>query len=161
MTASDNLSRPQFAKAIKPGEQLPMFMTPHEIGGMMSGDYGGYHMHEVPQQMRQSYEHQQEKERLRGHTVFPHKLDDVTQAVNDAGGIHSPVRVVHLPSGTAGLYDGHHRAVTALEHGNRLVPVEHYFSSDEVLHDIKHQNGAWCAHCETTPTAPIKKRSWG
>lgn len=160
MSASEHLNVRQFADAIKPGEQLPMFMTPHEIGGMISSDFGT-RMDEVPKRMRGSYEHQQEKERVRGHVPMPHKLDEVTEQVNKDQGIHTPVRVVHLPSGVAGLYDGHHRAATAIEHGDRLVPVEHYFTSHEITHDIKHANQDECYTCGKVPTEPIKKRSWG
>lgn len=159
MVASDHISKRQFTPAIVHGEQLPMFMTPHEIGGMLSADYGT-HVRDVPQRMREQYEHYQERDRLHGHEPGRHKLDRVSEQINQDQGIHSPVRVIHLESGTASLYDGHHRAATALEHGDRLVPVDHYFNHHEIMHDIKHANQDVCYTCGKVPTEPAK-RTWG
>lgn len=139
MTAGDHLSPNQFARAIGPGEQLPMFMTPHEISGMMSADYGGQ-MHEVPQRMRDAYAHQAEKEALHGHTVGPSKLDRLSAQVQADGGIHTPARIVHLPSGVASLYNGHHRGVVAIEQ-NRLLPVDHYFDHKSGMAAVHRDNG--------------------
>lgn len=133
------LNRQQFTKAVGPGEQLPMFMTPHEIGGMMSADFGG-HVRDVPERMRSAYAHQARKESYRGTVLGPSKLDQISDQVKADGGIHTPVRVRHLESGIASLYDGHHRSVTALEQ-NHLVPVDHYFNHHEVMHDIRRDNG--------------------
>jgi hypothetical protein len=144
MTAAEHLSPRQFPKyqpAIEPGQQLPMFMTPHEIGGMMAADFDG-HMRDVPKQMRNAYAHQAEKVALHGHTPGPSKLDRVSEQVEAEGGIHTPVKVTHLPSGVASLYDGHHRSVTALEHGSRLVPVEHYFDHQSAMDAIVRDNTA-------------------
>jgi hypothetical protein len=131
---------PEYQPAIEHGQQLPMFMTPHEIGGMMAADFGG-HMRDVPEQMRSAYAHQAEKVALHGHTPGPSKLDRVSEQVHAEGGIHTPVKVVHLPSGVASLYDGHHRSVTALE-SNRLVPVEHFFDHKTAMDAIVRDNTA-------------------
>jgi hypothetical protein len=141
MTAAEHLSPQQFPEyhpAIGHGEQLPMFMTPHEIGGMLSADFGG-HMRDVPERMRSSYEHQQDKERLRGFDPGQHRLDRLSDQIQEQGGIHTPARIMHLPSGVASLYDGHHRSVVALEQ-NRLVPVEHFFDHKTVMAAIKRGN---------------------
>lgn len=129
----------QFTPAVGHGEQLPMFMTPHEIGGMLSADFGG-HMRDVPQRMRSAYAHQARKESDRGNELGPSKQDVISDQVKAEGGIHTPVRVVHLPSGTASLYDGHHRSSAALEQ-NKLVPVEHYFDHHSAIRDIRRDNG--------------------
>lgn len=114
-----------------------MFMTPHEIGGMMSADFPG-HMRDVPEQMRGTYAHEAEKVSRQGHVPGPSKLDRISEQIHSEGGIHTPVKVTHLPSGVASLYDGHHRSVVALD-TNRLVPVEHYFdhqsASDAIVRD--------------------------
>ncbi len=138
MAASDHLSPnqfPDYQPAIQHGEQLPMFMTPHEIGGMMSGDYGG-HMHEVPQRMRDNYEHQKRQLGLMGHTPGSSNLDLREAEIKEHGGIHTPVKVMHLKSGVASLYDGHHRSVVAMEN-NHLVPVTHYFDHKTAMADVK------------------------
>jgi hypothetical protein len=116
-----------------------MFMTPREIGGMMSADFGG-HVSDVPERMRGAYAHQAEKESFRGHDVGPSKLDRISDQVKAAGGVHTPVKVMNLPSGTSSLYDGHHRAVAAME-GNHLVPVDHYFDHKTVMRAIRRDNG--------------------
>lgn len=157
MSASDHLSQ-QFTPAIEHGQQLPMFMTPHEIAGMHSSEYGG-RMEDVPKRMRDSYEHHAERDRRYGFEPAPSKLDRLSQQVKDAGGIESPVRVAHLASGVSSLYDGHHRAVTALEQ-NKLVPVDHYFNHHDIMHDINHANADVCYTCGKVPDAP-SKRSWG
>lgn len=133
------LNRQQFTPAVGHGEQLPMFMTPHEIGGMMSADFGG-HVRDVPERMRSAYAHQARKESYRGTILGPSKLDQISDQVKAEGGVHTPVRVMHLASGTASLYDGHHRSVAAMEQ-DKLVPVEHYFDHKTVMHDIRRDNG--------------------
>jgi hypothetical protein len=135
MVASDNLNSQQFTPAVGHGEQLPMFMTPHEIGGMMSGDFGG-HVHEVPELMRAQYAHEKRKVELRGHTPGRSTLDHWEAQIKEHGGIHTPVKVMHLASGIASLYDGHHRSVVALEN-DHLVPVTHYFDHKTAMADIK------------------------
>ena len=142
MTASDHLSTfqfPDYQPAIGHGEQLPMFMTPKEIGGMMSADFGG-HMRDVPERMRSSYQHSADTEALRGHTVGRSKLDRISDEVKAEGGVHTPVKVSHLESGVAMFSDGHHRAVSAMEQ-NKLLPVEHYFDHKSVMHAIRRDNG--------------------
>ena len=128
MAASDHLSPNQFPgyqPAVKQGEQLPMFMTPHEIGGMLSPDYLSQ-VKDVPETMRSQYTHMAETDALHGNIRGTSPLDRVHREVKEQGGINKPVKVMHLPSGVAALYDGHHRSVVALE-SNRLVPVEHFF----------------------------------
>jgi len=139
MTAADNLSRRQFTPAIAHGQQLPMFMTPNEIGGMLSADYDT-HVRDVPERMRSAQEHQ-----ARG---GPIKMDRIAKEVRDAGGVERPVRVKHIPeSGIAALYDGHHRAVAAMGQ-DKLIPVEHYFDHHAAMHDIHKDNGDRCWQCD-------------
>jgi hypothetical protein len=135
MTASDNLSPKQFT-------QLPMFMTPDEVRGLRSADYDMRPMHEVPQAMRDRYDHARERDAARGNRWAGTPLDHMATQVGDDGGIHTPARVVHLPSGFTALYDGNHRAVTAME-TNRLLPVEHYSNSTDALADMRKEGAAW------------------
>src|SRR5882672_5181710 len=114
MTASDHLSPMQFTPAVGKGEQLPMFMTPHEIGGMLSPDYLGQ-VKDVGEAMRGQYSHMAATDALHGNSRGTSPLDLVHQEVKEQGGINKPVKVMHLPSGVAALYDGHHRSVVALE----------------------------------------------
>jgi hypothetical protein len=138
MTAAEHLSPHQFPgyqPAIGKGEQLPMFMTPHEIGNMMSADYGG-HVRDVPERMRSRYAHEKQQDELRGHTPGQSTLDLREAEIKEHGGIHTPVKVVHLASGIAALYDGHHRSVVAMEN-NHLVPVTHYFDHKTAMVDVR------------------------
>jgi hypothetical protein len=134
MTASDNLSPRQFT-------QLPMFMTPDEVSGLRSADYDMRPMHEVGQVMRDRYDHEQRRDAARGYAWSGSPLDHMAKQVESDGGIHTPARVVHLPTGYTALYDGHHRAVTALEQ-NRLLPVTHYTDHDTARDEIYAENDA-------------------
>lgn len=117
-------------------EQLQMLMTPKEIGDVRSGDYGFVPMRQVPGEMRRMYQHQSEKNAMRGiHSDSTH-LDRVQESIGKRG-FEESVKVVHsqtLP-GMKSLYDGHHRAVTAMEQ-NRLLPVLHYDNHKQAVDDI-------------------------
>lgn len=148
---NNNLSPHQFTPAIQHGEQLPMFMTPHEIGGMLAADYDG-HMHEVPKRMRGIYAHQAARDAGRGYSPEPSKLDHISEQVKQAGGVETPVRVKHIQqTNVASLYDGHHRAVAAMEQ-DKLIPVEHYFDHHAAMHDIRKDNRDTCDTCGKVPT---------
>lgn len=153
MTASDHLNdsqfQPEYTNLHKAGVQLPMFMTPHEIGGMMSADYS-VNVRHVPERMRSAYAHQARKESYRGTELGPSKQDRIANQVRESGGIEKPVRVLHLESGVSSLYDGNHRASAALEQ-NKLVPVEHFFDHHEVMHEINRDNGDVCFRCGVVP----------
>jgi hypothetical protein len=153
MTASEHLSpsqfTPEYTNLHKPGVQLPMFMTPHEIGGMMSADYG-VNMRHVPERMHAEYEHARSRDEARGHTWGQSKPERIANQVRESGGIEKPVRVLHLESGVSSLYDGNHRAAAALEQ-NKLVPVDHFFDHHEVMHEINRDNGDVCWRCGVVP----------
>ena len=151
MTASDNLSMAQFnperTNLHKAGVQLPMFLTPHEIGGMLSGDYS-VNVRHMPEHLRSKQEHQARKYGDDG----PIKMDQIANEVRESGGIEKPVRVIHHETGVSSLYDGNHRAAAAMDQ-NKLIPVEHYFDHHAVMHDIKKDNADPCWQCgDKVPT---------
>lgn len=155
MTASDNLSpsqfQPEYTNLHKPGVQLPMFMTPHEIGGMMSADHD-VNVRHMPARLRSSQEHAARKYG----DGEPVHMDDIANQVRASGGVEKPVRVIHLPSGVSSLYDGNNRTAAALDQ-NKLVPVDHYFDHHAVMHDIKKDNQDVCYTCGKVPTEYWKR----
>lgn len=146
MTAAEHLSpsqfQPEYTNLHKAGVQLPMFMTPHEIGGMMSADHF-VNVRHMPEHLRSAQEH-----KARG---GPIKMDAIANQVRESGGVEKPVRVVHIHTGVSSLYDGNNRTAAALDQ-NKLVPVDHYFDHHAAMHDINKDNQDTCYTCGKVPT---------
>ena len=104
--------------------QLPMFMTPHEIGSLESGDFGG----PVSESRKHIEAVKNKGDWHTSETAFggpkPY-LEHLKASISESEGVMAPVKVRHNPYMPARLTDGHHRAVVAME-TNRLVPVEHH-----------------------------------
>lgn len=111
-----NLS-PQFA-------QLPMFMTPHEIGSLESGDWPGHPVSEARGHIESVKSHDWHTSETAFGGPKPY-LNHLKSSISESEGVMAPVKVRHNPYMPPRLVDGHHRAVVAME-TNRLVPVEHH-----------------------------------
>lgn len=111
--------------------QLPMFMTPHEIGQVPAGDWDLRPMSEAAGVLREQSQHHAERSAMRWgsdpSTATSH-LDHLKADVEQDGGIQEPAEITHPAEGQRQfpphLTDGHHRATVALE-TNRLLPVTH------------------------------------
>jgi hypothetical protein len=98
--------------------QLPMYMTPQEVGKLNSGDHFGYSMDEAYPRVRAMAEHYASQ-----HGYSGNHLDDLKERVDAAGGIERPIEIDHRGP-TPTVINGHHRATIANETG-RLIPVRH------------------------------------
>jgi ParB-like chromosome segregation protein Spo0J len=115
--------------------QLPLFMTAEEVGRLHSADFDMRPMSDVPDRLRSAYAHRAETLKGRGITMLETPVDRMGESVAEHG-IKDPAKVVHLPTGYTALYDGHHRAIVAMEKG-MLLPVQHYTDSAEAVRDIR------------------------
>ncbi len=129
---SNPLSEAQFG----PGSQLPLLMTPEEVGNLTSGDFW-------PEKVKNTYGNMLRDEHNYEDPDYRHVdaggtdeyLDGLQQSIEENKGIEEPAFVglphpaykdewgnnrLDRPSTT--LLDGHHRSVIAMR-TNRLLPV--------------------------------------
>lgn len=98
------------------GQTLPMFLAPHEIERMESGDTAG------PLWRWRSDVRDVDDPRHEDSDGSPDRyLRQMTRVVEKQGGIAKPVHA-RLAGDEAIVVDGHHRSVVAMD-TNRMVPV--------------------------------------
>lgn len=119
-------------------KQLPMFMTPAELGSMASGDFGGERVRNVrPLMDRENDPTAHPSIQHRGRPDAATYLGEMRQAVERQGGIGNPVDAWIDHEGHDWLVDGTHRAQVAMATG-RLVPVNwhHQWNKQEAYHSV-------------------------
>lgn len=146
------------------GTQLPMFMSPEELGQQNSVDYPGYNVEEA----RPVAEYSHRGRRYRGAPSMAHYMSAMGDFLHQTGGVESPVTVLNYkgvdvpeekqrtPYGrqtemSPYLIQGHHRVWSELENNSdRLVPVEHE-TTDDPDADIRGlaQQAGWRDHFRT------------
>lgn len=114
-------------------KQLQLLATPDEVRGMRSGDYDLRPMPEASEMLKDSYKQARAQRERYGFGPVD-KVQKVKDSVEHRG-FQKPARVVHLSGGPT-IYDGHHRATVAMD-SNLLLPVTHYDTPEEAVHDIR------------------------
>ena len=119
-------------------KQLPMFLTPHELGDMHAGDFGGTAVRDVrPLMDKENDPHLHPSIQHRGRASAKEYLAGMRQAVDKQGGISNPVEAWIDHGGENWLVDGTHRAQVALDRGG-LVPVQwhHQWNKNEAYDSV-------------------------
>lgn len=124
-----------------------MFMTPEEVGNMMSGDHLGWKVRDVVTPMAEESDDLGEWRTSGGgttHRGLGSYLNSMQRNVESVGGIEQPIHVAHTPDG-AWLVDGHHRAIVAQRTGH-LLPVVHHETEHPIPGndiDLEHEIFGW------------------
>lgn len=110
------------------GNQLPMFLAPHEIAQMRSHDTMGF-LGDWREDTKDMLDPRHDEETGDASEY----MNKMRSQIESQGGITKPVHAIRGDGRQPLLIDGHHRAVTGME-TNRMVPVLWHQEGGGFLH---------------------------